>query len=171
MRDSCGVGIAEFETETNELLRVLDDLSHLLREWDETRWVEWLERDRALLRELDLVLCCTLETHVHADHVTAAGLFRKEIGSKVVTGAQAGVQNADIELQDGESSDVGEHSLEAMLTPGHTLPVSGSNPMSCAKVVPAVEIISNGQPRSRANSSWTRGGSGELTMKVPRSVR
>jgi hypothetical protein len=51
MRDSCGVGIADFETETNELLRVLDDLSHLLSEWDETRWAEWLERDRALIAD------------------------------------------------------------------------------------------------------------------------
>lgn len=82
--------------------------------------LERFERDQALLRELDLILCCTLETHVHADHVTAAGLFRKEFGSQVVTGAKAGVHNADIELQDGESMDFGGHSLETMLTPGHT---------------------------------------------------
>jgi len=81
---------------------------------------ERFERDRALLRELDLILCCTLETHVHADHITASGLFRRELGSQVVASAKAGVQNADIELGDGESLRFGGHSLAAMLTPGHT---------------------------------------------------
>ncbi|MEQ8843143.1 MAG: hypothetical protein RIB98_19370 [Acidimicrobiales bacterium] len=35
--------------ERDELLRVLDELSGLLRAWDEARWAEWIERDRRLI--------------------------------------------------------------------------------------------------------------------------
>lgn len=81
---------------------------------------EHVERDVTLLRELGLRLLYTLETHVHADHVTASGLLRERLGSKVVVGARAGVQNADLALGDGVGVRFGEHWLEARETPGHT---------------------------------------------------
>ncbi len=82
--------------------------------------LEQFERDRALVRELGLILRYTLETHVHADHVTASGRIRGELGSKVVVGAASGVANADIALRDGDTVCFGRHVLEARLTPGHT---------------------------------------------------
>ena len=81
---------------------------------------EQFERDRTLLRELDLTLRYTLETHVHADHVTASGRFRKELGSEVVVGAACGVANADIELREDDRICFGGHVLVACPTPGHT---------------------------------------------------
>lgn len=81
---------------------------------------EHLERDTTLLRELELRLLYTLETHVHADHVTAGGLMRERLGSRVVVGAHAGVQNADLELADGAGVRFGDRWLEARETPGHT---------------------------------------------------
>ncbi len=81
---------------------------------------EQFDRDRTLLHELDLTLCYTLETHVHADHVTASGRFRQELGSKVVVGAACGVENADIALQDDDRICFGRHVLVAWPTPGHT---------------------------------------------------
>ena len=81
---------------------------------------EQLERDVALLQELDLVLRYTLETHVHADHVTASGALRERLGSKVVVGAEAGVENADVKLADRTGVRFGAHWLEARATPGHT---------------------------------------------------
>lgn len=82
--------------------------------------VEHFERDCALLRELQLKLRYTLETHVHADHVTASGRFREALGSKVAVGAAAGVVNADLELGDGEAVHFGRHALVTLSTPGHT---------------------------------------------------
>jgi glyoxylase-like metal-dependent hydrolase (beta-lactamase superfamily II) len=81
---------------------------------------EQFDRDRTLLRELGLTLLYTLETHVHADHVTASGRFRKELGSEVVVGSACGVANADIGLREGERICFGGHVLVAWSTPGHT---------------------------------------------------
>jgi glyoxylase-like metal-dependent hydrolase (beta-lactamase superfamily II) len=82
--------------------------------------LEQFERDRTLLRELDLTLRYTLETHVHADHITAANLFRKEQGSEVGVSAAAGVTAADIEFGDGDIVRFGSTILEVCSTPGHT---------------------------------------------------
>lgn len=45
---------------------------------------EQVERDLALVRELGVRLTHTIETHVHADHVTAAGIIRERTGAKTV---------------------------------------------------------------------------------------
>src|SRR3546814_9956582 len=45
--------------------------------------LETIERDLAALQELDLKLAYTLETHVHADHVTSACYLRSLTGSKI----------------------------------------------------------------------------------------
>lgn len=82
--------------------------------------LERFERDRTLLKELGLVLRYTLETHVHADHVTAGGKFRKALGSKCVVSSGAGVPNADTSLRDGERLRIGAIVIEAVATPGHT---------------------------------------------------
>jgi len=82
--------------------------------------LEQFDRDQALIRELDLVLVYTLETHVHADHITAADRFRREIGSKVGLGAATGVKAADLELEDGDVVRFGSMALEVCATPGHT---------------------------------------------------
>jgi glyoxylase-like metal-dependent hydrolase (beta-lactamase superfamily II) len=81
---------------------------------------EQFDRDRTLLRELDLTLRYTLETHVHADHVTASGRFRTELGSEVIVGSACGVANADIELREDDRICFGGHALVAWPTPGHT---------------------------------------------------
>ena len=82
--------------------------------------LEQFERDRTLLRELDLSLRYTLETHVHADHITAAALFRTEEGSEVGVSAAAGVETADLELDEGDEIRIGSTTLEVCSTPGHT---------------------------------------------------
>ncbi len=42
--------------------------------------IEQLSRDTQLLKELDLNLKFCLETHIHADHITATGKLREKTG-------------------------------------------------------------------------------------------
>lgn len=81
---------------------------------------EQFERDETVIRELDLTLLFTLETHVHADHVTSSGRFRNELGSKIAVAAAAEVKNADVALCDGDALRFGGEQLEVRATPGHT---------------------------------------------------
>jgi len=81
---------------------------------------EQVQRDGALVDELGLKLVATLETHVHADHVTGAWLLRERFGSAIVLSAASGAQGADRYLKEGERVAFGARALEARATPGHT---------------------------------------------------
>ncbi len=82
--------------------------------------VEELDTYLALLAELGLTLRYTLETHVHADHVTAAAALRDRLGSAVVLKRDAGATAADLLVDDGDVIRVGRLALEVRATPGHT---------------------------------------------------
>jgi sulfur dioxygenase len=77
-------------------------------------------RDLAMLRELDLKLLYTLETHVHADHATGAWLMQRATGSKIVLSKASGAKGADQYLVHGDTINAGGVKLEARATPGHT---------------------------------------------------
>ena len=81
---------------------------------------EHARRDAALVEELGLKLLCTLETHVHADHVTGASLLKKQLGSIIALSKESGAEGADRYLADGGRVAFGKHVLEARATPGHT---------------------------------------------------
>ncbi len=81
---------------------------------------ELARRDAALIDELGLRLKATLETHVHADHVTGAWLLKQKLGSRIAISAASGAQGADIYLKPGDKVAFGKRSLEALATPGHT---------------------------------------------------
>lgn len=81
---------------------------------------EHVRRDAALLRELGLALIATLETHVHADHVTGAWLHRARCGSRILVSAAGGAVGADRALQPGDRVDFGRRHLQVRATPGHT---------------------------------------------------
>jgi glyoxylase-like metal-dependent hydrolase (beta-lactamase superfamily II)/rhodanese-related sulfurtransferase len=81
---------------------------------------EQARRDAALIEELGLKLGWTLETHVHADHVTGAWLLKDRLHSRIAISAQSGAQGADRYLQDADVISFGKRSLEARATPGHT---------------------------------------------------
>lgn len=81
---------------------------------------EQARRDAALVAELGLKLAWTLETHVHADHVTAAWLHRQRLGSRIAVAAASGAQGADRLLAPGDSIGFGSRKLEVRATPGHT---------------------------------------------------
>lgn len=82
--------------------------------------LEQLERDLAIVRELDLNLLYAIDTHVHADHVTAAGALRDRLGAKTVLSERAGVGCADVQVKHRDRIRFGAEELEVRETPGHT---------------------------------------------------
>ncbi|RLA25985.1 MAG: MBL fold metallo-hydrolase [Gammaproteobacteria bacterium] len=74
-----------------------------------------------LLNELDLNLKYSLETHVHADHITASGLLRQKTGALTGVGQLCGAETADIQIQDGDIFDFATNEqIKVIATPGHT---------------------------------------------------
>jgi glyoxylase-like metal-dependent hydrolase (beta-lactamase superfamily II)/rhodanese-related sulfurtransferase len=82
--------------------------------------LEQWQRDAALTRELGLRLVATLETHVHADHVTGAWWLKREFGCATLLAADGGAEGADRLLRHGDRVAFGSRCLEARATPGHT---------------------------------------------------
>jgi glyoxylase-like metal-dependent hydrolase (beta-lactamase superfamily II) len=80
---------------------------------------EKVERDLTLVAELGLRLVYVLETHVHADHVTAAGILRERTGARTVWGAR-GARCADLHVGGGGELRVGGLVIRVLDTPGHT---------------------------------------------------
>jgi len=81
---------------------------------------EQARRDAALIRELDLTLVASLETHVHADHVTSGWLLKDSLGSAIAIAAESGAQGADRYLKQGDRIAFGERYVDVRATPGHT---------------------------------------------------
>jgi sulfur dioxygenase len=81
---------------------------------------EQAQRDAALIGELGLELEHTLDTHLHADHITAAWRLKLMLGSRIAIAAAAGTTGADLELEPGDRLGFGKRWLEARATPGHT---------------------------------------------------
>jgi glyoxylase-like metal-dependent hydrolase (beta-lactamase superfamily II)/rhodanese-related sulfurtransferase len=81
---------------------------------------ENVRRDLALLRELGLRLTATLDTHVHADHVTAAWLLKARSGSQILLSEAAAAAHVDRPLRHGDQVAFGTRHLEVRATPGHT---------------------------------------------------
>jgi sulfur dioxygenase len=81
---------------------------------------EHVRRDSALLRELGVSLVATLETHVHADHVTGAWLLHQRTGSRILGAAAGGAQGLDRALTHGDRVEFGTRHLQVRATPGHT---------------------------------------------------
>jgi len=82
--------------------------------------LEQVERDRQLLEELGLTLGYCLETHIHADHITATSRLRELTGCQGIVPQNASAKCADRFLGDGEILRVGSVEIKAIATPGHT---------------------------------------------------
>jgi sulfur dioxygenase len=82
--------------------------------------VEQTERDLKLLREHGLKLVHTLETHVHADHVTGANALKQVTGAPTAVSRDCNAQGYDRLLQDGDVILFGRQEIVVIATPGHT---------------------------------------------------
>lgn len=81
--------------------------------------LEQAKRDFELVAQLGLELALVLDTHVHADHVTAAGVLRDRTRATTVASA-LGPECADRRVAAGEVVRLGDLALRVLATPGHT---------------------------------------------------
>jgi sulfur dioxygenase len=78
------------------------------------------QRDLQEVRALGLELAYTVETHVHADHITAAARLKREAGSAIVFPAADAFACVDRFIDEARPLEAGSVRLEAIATPGHT---------------------------------------------------
>ena len=82
--------------------------------------LEQRARDLQLLQDAKLKLAWILDTHVHADHVTAANALKIASGASSAVGEACGAQGYDRALNDGDTIEFGSERLAVLATPGHT---------------------------------------------------
>lgn len=73
-----------------------------------------------LVEELDLKLVMAVDTHIHADHVTALGKLRDETDCATAMGEMTRTECVSLHFRDGDRLSVDGIGLEVMYTPGHT---------------------------------------------------
>ncbi|TZF89701.1 MBL fold metallo-hydrolase [Lysobacter lacus] len=78
------------------------------------------ERDLQAVNDLGLRLVMTVDTHIHADHITSASLLKREVGSRIAVPALDSLPCTDVGIEDGVPLHVGGLWLDPMHTPGHT---------------------------------------------------
>ena len=82
--------------------------------------IETVQRDLDEIKRLGLNPTYTLETHIHADHLTGARKMKALAGSKIVVPAMDELPCADLGVKEGEAFKVGNITLHPLFTPGHT---------------------------------------------------
>ena len=78
------------------------------------------ERDLAEVKRLGLTLAYTLDTHIHADHITAGLTLKKQVGSKIAAPACDRLPCTDFGVEEGKPLQVGGIKIQPLHTPGHT---------------------------------------------------
>lgn len=73
-----------------------------------------------LIKELDLNLVMAVDTHIHADHVTAAGKLSQMNQCVYAMGEQTRADCVSHRFKDNDALKIGDVKLNAWYTPGHT---------------------------------------------------
>jgi sulfur dioxygenase len=108
-----------FDTESSTYTYLIaDDTTHEAVIIDPV--FEQAERDLKLVREHGLKLKYTLETHVHADHITGAQTLKNSTGATTAVCADCHAQGYDRSLKDGDVVLFGHEEITVIATPGHT---------------------------------------------------
>ena len=81
---------------------------------------ETAERDLDVLQTLGLRLTHTLDTHIHADHLTAAQRLKALARSKIAAPKLDHLSCVDVGIEEGVEFQVGSIRLRPLHTPGHT---------------------------------------------------
>lgn len=81
---------------------------------------ELLDHYLRLIADLDLKLVRAIDTHTHADHITALGDLRDRTGCVTVMGEFSKAKCVSTSVREGEHIAVDGIRLQAIYTPGHT---------------------------------------------------
>lgn len=73
-----------------------------------------------LLKELDIKLVAAIDTHVHADHITAIGQLRKDTKCNSIIGQHTKAECVSVKIKEDETINFDGMQLKAIYTPGHT---------------------------------------------------
>lgn len=108
-----------FDTESSTLTYLLagEDRQGVIIDPVKTHVDDYLQT----IQDLGITLVHALETHVHADHVTAGAALRAQLGITTAVGEACGAETADLQLNDGDIISFGEESIRVIATPGHTV--------------------------------------------------
>jgi glyoxylase-like metal-dependent hydrolase (beta-lactamase superfamily II) len=82
--------------------------------------IDTVERDLQVVQSLGLTLTYTIDTHIHADHLTGAFRLKHLTGSQLCGPAMDQLPCTDRGLREGESLWIGSIELWPLFTPGHT---------------------------------------------------
>ncbi|NEU58696.1 MBL fold metallo-hydrolase [Halorussus sp. MSC15.2] len=99
-------------------------ISYLVRDGDEALIVDptqYVDKYLKLADERDLTIVGVADTHAHADHVSGARQLADELDVPYyLHGADAGNLDNYTAIEEGESLQVGDRSIDVLHTPGHT---------------------------------------------------
>ena len=73
-----------------------------------------------LLSEFNLKLVKVIDTHIHADHVTAASKLKDITQCSTIMGEHTPAETVEIKVKDNECINLDNLKIRAMYTPGHT---------------------------------------------------
>ena len=73
-----------------------------------------------ILEKLKLKLVKVIDTHIHADHITALNELNKRTSCTRIMGENSKSEVIDIKVTDNEKINIENIELKAMYTPGHT---------------------------------------------------
>ena len=73
-----------------------------------------------LFNDLDLSLVKTIDTHIHADHISAMAELKERTNCETIMGEHSKSEVVSLKVKDNEKISIDGVSLEALYTPGHT---------------------------------------------------
>ena len=82
--------------------------------------IDTVERDLEVIHSLGLKPTYTLETHIHADHLTGAKKMKTLASTQIVVPKMDQISCADHGVEEGRVFKVGNLELHPLFTPGHT---------------------------------------------------
>ena len=82
--------------------------------------IDNVEDYTTLLNKLDLKLVKVIDTHIHADHITAMNELNKRTNCSRIMGEKSKSEVIDIKIKEDDEIEVENIKLRALYTPGHT---------------------------------------------------